>query len=131
MAPPRPVLLDDALGSLAFLADRTPETTDEQAGDAFAHVADYRDGGVFVAHWAGRSEWERHPVGDEIVMVLDGETTLFLLAADGEHGHTMTAGQFLVVPQGTWHRFETPDAVKVMSVTPQPTDHRAERPTSP
>jgi len=33
-----------------------------------------------------------------------------------------------VVPQGTWHRFEAPVGVKVMTVTPLPTDHRADRP---
>jgi hypothetical protein len=27
------------------------------------------------------------------------------------------------VPQGTWHRFTTPEAVKVLTVSPQPTDH--------
>ena len=34
----------------------------------------------------------------------------------------------VVVPQGTWHRFETPESVLVMSVTPQPTDHSTEPP---
>jgi len=37
--------------------------------------------------------------------------------------------QMIIVPQGTWHRFSTPVGVKVMTVTPQPTDHQIEQPS--
>ncbi len=83
---------------------------------------------MFVGHWAGDSEWERHGVADEIVMVLDGETTIFFLGEEGEQPARLRSGDLVIVPQGTWHRFETPDGVKVLSVTPQPTDHTAQRP---
>lgn len=109
---------------MTFLSDRAPDTTPEESADAFAQLSEYRDGGVYIGHWAGKSECERHPVGDEIVMVLEGETTIFFRTDDGELASQLRAGDLLVVPQGTWHRFETPDSVKVMSVTPQPTDHR-------
>ena len=33
------------------------------------------------------------------------------------------------LPGGTWHRFETPEQVKLLSVTPQPTDHTPDQPT--
>ena len=124
---PQPVSTSAALAGVRFFADRTPRTTDDEASDAFAMVAPYRDGGIFVGHWAGTSEWERH-VADEIVMVLDGETTIFFLAEDGEQPGRLGPGELVVVPQGTWHRFETPEGVKVLSVTPQPTDHSAELP---
>jgi uncharacterized cupin superfamily protein len=127
-AHPDPISIDRAIAALAFLSDRTPTTTAEESADAFTLLSDYRDGGVFVGHWAGSSEWERHSVGDEIVMVFDGETTLTFLAEDGEQSSRLRAGDLVVVPQGTWHRFETPDGVKVLSVTPQPTDHRTDRP---
>ncbi|MET0908963.1 MAG: cupin domain-containing protein [Ilumatobacteraceae bacterium] len=126
---PVPFSVDDALAALTFMPDRSPTTTDEQAGDAFGRLSDYREGGIFVGHWAGNSEWERHPVGDEIVMVIDGETTIVYLAHDGEHPARLRAGELVVVPQGTWHRFETPVGVKIFSVTPQPTDHSPVRPT--
>ena len=123
---PVPRSLDEAFAGLEFLPDRTPETTDEVFS---ALVAPCGDGGVFVAHYAGNSEWERHPVGDEIVAVVEGETTMFLIVDGEETSHTMGAGELIVVPQGTWHRFESPEPVKVVTFTPQPTDHQVTRPT--
>lgn len=113
--------VDDALSTLRFLDNRTPTSTDIE--DAFCRLAAYRDGGIFLAHYAGNSEWERHPNGDEVVMVLEGATVLVLLVDGGEVSHELRARELLVVPQNTWHRFESPEAVKIMTVTPQPTDH--------
>ncbi|MEP6624526.1 MAG: cupin domain-containing protein [Acidimicrobiia bacterium] len=128
-ARPHAVSIDDAIATLTFLSNRSPMTTAEESSSAFARVSDYREGGVFVGHWAGNSEWERHPVGDEIVMVVAGETTIFFLAEDGEHSKALRLGDLIVVPQNTWHRFETPVEVKLLSVTPQPTDHQSDQPT--
>jgi uncharacterized cupin superfamily protein len=125
---PVPISINEAMAALRFLSDRTPTTTDEEAGDAFRELSSYRDGGIFVGHWAGDSEWERHGVGDEIVMVIEGETTIFFLTDEGERSANVRAGDLVVVPQGRWHRFETPTAVKLLGVTPQPTDHSAGRP---
>jgi mannose-6-phosphate isomerase-like protein (cupin superfamily) len=111
-----------AAEELKFLEKRTPLTTADEAAGAFARLTGYRDGGVFVASFAGHSEWERHPVGDELVMVLRGETRLILLEARLERTVRLAEGELLVVPIGTWHRFET-DAVQLLTVTPQPTDH--------
>ena len=122
---PTPRSLVEAFAGLQFRPDRTPETAD---GEFAALVAPCGDGGVFVAHYAGNSEWERHRMGDEVVAVVEGTTTMFLLVDGEEVSHTMGAGELIVVPQGTWHRFETPDAVKVVTLTPQPTDHRVDRP---
>jgi quercetin dioxygenase-like cupin family protein len=125
MERPIPQSIDEAFAALSFLAERTPQSQDEEFS---ARVAPYRDGGVFVSHYAGNSEWERHPVGDEIVAVVEGATTLFLLIDGEEVAQAMGPGELVVVPQDTWHRFETPDGVKVVSVTPQPTDHQVDRP---
>jgi mannose-6-phosphate isomerase-like protein (cupin superfamily) len=128
---PVPISIDEAIAVLSFLPDRTPLTTSDESKDAFARLADYRDGAVFVGHWAGNSEWERHAVGDEIVMVLDGETTIFFRDGDYDQPGRLTAGELVIVPEGTWHRFETPESVKILSVTPQPTDHSPHRPPEP
>lgn len=53
------------------------------------------------------------------------------LGPDGEAERpaALHAGELVVVPRGTWHRCETPEAVTVLSVTPQPTDHSSDRPS--
>ena len=33
------------------------------------------------------------------------------------------AGMLVIVPQGAWHRFESPDGVCLMTATPKPTEH--------
>lgn len=127
MATPEPIDIMAAADGLQFLPDRTP-TTSETEVDWAAVLAVYRDGGIFTAHYAGQSEWERHPVGDEIVMVIDGTTTMTMLIDGAEVARELAPMQMIVVPQGTWHRFDTPDGVKVLSVTPQPTDHQVDHP---
>jgi quercetin dioxygenase-like cupin family protein len=119
---PRPIDAGEVAASLEFLANRTPATSADEAAGSFARLADYRDGGVFVASFAGRSEWERHTRGDELVMVLSGEARLSLLLNGAEKTVSLGQGELLVVPAGTWHRFET-DGVELLTVTPQPTDH--------
>ncbi len=123
-----PISITAEFSRLKFLANRTPETSEEEAEGAFAMLSEYRDGAVFIGHYAGNSEWERHSNGDEIVFVVEGETTLILLVKGKEIPNTLGQGELLVVPANTWHRFETSKAVKIMSVTPQPTDHSIERP---
>ena len=126
---PQAVRYTSAFNDLTFLANRVPSMSETDNGNAyFARLADYRDGGIFIAHYQGNTEWERHLVGDEVVMVLDGCTTLTLMFDGEETAYVLSPGELLVVPQGYWHRFETPDEVKVMTITPQPTDHVLEVP---
>ncbi len=121
--------LSDLLAGVTYLARRTPEMAFEGgAEDAFAEVSAYRDGAIYVGHYSGDSEWERHTNGDEIVMALAGRTTV-VLRIDGDEARVALGAQDLVVvPAGTWHRFEGSDDLKVLTVTPQPTDHRLEPP---
>jgi mannose-6-phosphate isomerase-like protein (cupin superfamily) len=118
--PPTPVSLTEAWTSTTFLRDRSPTTDDT---GYFAVVTPYRDGAVFLANYAGWSNWERHPVGEEIVTVVSGSTTMTLLIDGQEVTHDLGAGDMIVVPTGVWHRFDSPDGVRVMTVTPQPTEH--------
>lgn len=120
------ISLQQSLEGLTRLPDRRPDTPG--LGSACRMLSGYRDGGIFLASFAGRSEWERHPNGDEIVYVVGGEATLVLMIEGSEIRNELRAGDFLVVPQNTWHRFETPNGVDVMTVTPQPTDHSIESP---
>ncbi|AWF80389.1 cupin domain-containing protein [Microbulbifer sp. A4B17] len=122
------ITIDDGFSRVKFLNGRTPETTDEEAKDTFSLLSEYRDGGIYVAHYSGNSEWERHTSGDEFVQVVGGATTLILLIRGEEKRNDLSAGQILVIPKGVWHRFETPAGVKVMTITPQPTEHSVAKP---
>ncbi len=115
--------IEAALATRPVLRGRSPETPADEAAEAFATLAAFRDGGVFAGSFEGESAWERHPNGDELVHILSGETTLTILADDGPRVLTMKAGMLAVVPRGCWHRFHAPDGVTVLTVTPQPTDH--------
>ena len=110
---------------LTMLKGRTPTTPEAERAGAFARLAPYRDGAIFTAKFAGTSAWERHPQGDEIVQIIDGATTLHLMTKEGRQSLPLGAGMVAIVPQNTWHQFEAPDGVCVMTATPQPTEHLA------
>jgi quercetin dioxygenase-like cupin family protein len=110
---------------LTMLKGRTPTTPEAERAGAFARLAPYRDGAIFTAKFAGTSAWERHPQGDEIVQIIDGATTLHLMTGEGRQSLPLGAGMVAIVPQNTWHQFEAPDGVCVMTATPQPTEHLA------
>ena len=81
-----------------------------------------------MGHYSGSSEWERHQNGDELVLAIDGSTTIVLLVEGAEQRIRLGNGELVVVPAGVWHRFEESISLKVMSVTPTPTDHALVRP---
>ena len=108
---------------LRMLHGRTPETPESDRKGAFARLADYRDGGIFAAKFSGESSWERHPNGEEIVQIVEGTTIVHLMTDHGPQSVSLSAGMAIVVPQNTWHRFEAPDGVGLMTATPQPTEH--------
>ncbi len=108
---------------LKMLEGRTPTTPAADREGAFARLAAYRDGAIFTGKFAGTSAWERHPVGDEIVQIVDGSTTLHLMTDEGKKSLSLSAGMMAIVPQNIWHQFEAPNGVCVMTATPQPTEH--------
>jgi len=126
---PQTLNVEQALSKTHFLYKRTPSNPDHTDGrSAYATLSDFGNGGVYVANYSGYSEWERHPHGDEMVQVLEGETCLILLIDNEEVPNKIKAGELLIVPQNIWHRFESPKGVKILTITPQPTDHQIERP---
>jgi quercetin dioxygenase-like cupin family protein len=111
------------LAKLRMLEGRTPETPEAAREGAFARLAPYRDGAIFTAKFSGNSPWERHPNGDEIVQIADGATILHIMEEAGPQSFALSAGMVAIVPQNTWHRFEAPGGVCLMTATPQPTEH--------
>lgn len=122
------VNIASVLKDLPVLRGRTPDTGEEEAGPSFATLADMGDGGVFAGTFYGESAWERHNNGDELVHILDGHTRLTIIEGSEDTVLELSGGMMTVVPQGCWHRFQAPDGVTVMTVTPQPTDHTATDP---
>jgi mannose-6-phosphate isomerase-like protein (cupin superfamily) len=115
--------LNAELAKLTMLRGRTPQTTRAEREGTAAQLAPYRDGAIFTGKFSGKGAWERHRNGDELVQIIDGAATLYLATEDGPQSVTLSAGMIAIVPQGTWHRFESPDGVTLMTATPQPTDH--------
>jgi mannose-6-phosphate isomerase-like protein (cupin superfamily) len=112
------------LAKLTLLRGRTPQTTSADRGSSSAQLAPYRDGSVFTSKFSGKGAWERHLKGDELVHILDGSTTLDIVAGDGPpQSFSLRAGMVAIVPQGAWHRFISTDGVTLMTATPLPTDH--------
>lgn len=120
---PKAIDIEAALKGLAPLRNRSPETAQEYEEPAFATLEKFGNGAVFTGSFDGRSPWERHRGGDELVHILKGETQLTILSGESEDILTLNAGMLTVVPQGCWHRFHAPNGVTVLTVTPQPTDH--------
>src|SRR5262245_53373131 len=113
------------LAKLTLLRGRTPQMTEaeRQATHAFATLAPYRDGNIYSAKFSGDGAWERHPNGDELVQIVEGEATLHFMNESGPESHLVRAGMVVIVPQGTWHRFHSPNGVSLVTATPKPTEH--------
>ncbi|GGZ72238.1 hypothetical protein GCM10008101_28220 [Lysobacter xinjiangensis] len=78
---------------------------------------------TFDGSW---STWERHPSGDELVMLLSGSVTLVLEAEGGETSVGLASpGDYVVVPCGTWHTARTAVTTTLLFLTPGAgTEHR-------
>jgi mannose-6-phosphate isomerase-like protein (cupin superfamily) len=113
------------LAKLSMLQGRRPDMTeaDRKGTNAFATLTPFRDGNIFSAKFSGGGAWERHPNGDELVQVVEGETQFHIITDEGPQTHVLKAGMLVVVPQGAWHRFESAGGVCLMTATPKPTEH--------
>lgn len=77
----------------------------------------------FESDW---SSWEIHPHGDEVVILISGAVTFILQTESGENCVELKEqGQYVIVPQGTWHTAKTPVKSKLLFITPgQDTQHK-------
>ena len=79
---------------------------------------------VFAEDWP---VWERHPAGDELVMLLSGSADFVLETASGEQiAELRRSGDYVLVPAGTWHTARTRVPATALFITPgHGTQHRA------
>jgi len=70
--------------------------------------------------------WERHPAGEELVMLLSGAATLVLEEPGQEHEvYLGEPGDFALVPRNVWHTARTQEKTTMLFLTPgEGTEHR-------
>jgi mannose-6-phosphate isomerase-like protein (cupin superfamily) len=108
------------LASLTMFRGRSPQSTMEDRKGSAARLAPYRDGALLVTKFAGKGHWETHPA-DELIHILDGTATLEIICDDGPpQSFALRAGMMTVIPEGSWHRFHSPDGTTLMTATPFP-----------
>lgn len=78
------------------------------------------------ANWTG---WERHPAGEELVVVLTGRVRIIHDLPDGPRPVVVRALEAIVNPRGTWHTADVLDPGVALYVTPGlGTEHRPREP---
>jgi quercetin dioxygenase-like cupin family protein len=115
--------LNAEFDKLTVFKGRTPMTTRGERLGTRSHPASYRDGDIATFKFSGKSAWERHPQGEEIVHIVEGAATLHLMTDEGHECIDLKAGMMAIVPKNAWHHLVSPDGVAVLTVTPQPTEH--------
>lgn len=72
------------------------------------------------------STWERHPAGEELVLLLSGACELLLDLPDGERPtQLLTPGAYVLVPPNVWHTARTSVPTALLFLTPGAgTEHR-------
>ena len=71
------------------------------------------------------AHWEKHPSGDEVLLMLSGAVTVVLEEAAGEQRVDLSAGEAYCVPRDTWHRIEVREAGKIVFMTAgEGTEHK-------
>ena len=79
------------------------------------------DEGRLVLMGSGDSSWttwERHPVGEELVVVVSGRLTLVQEIDGSERRTEMRAGEAIVNPRNVWHTADIDEPCETLFVTP-------------
>lgn len=92
-----------------------------------AHAADGAEGRLVMINdsrgtW---SSWERHPAGDEVVVVLSGRVTIIQELDGGTRPAELGPGQAIINPAGVWHTCDVHEPGRALYITPgEGTEHR-------
>jgi mannose-6-phosphate isomerase-like protein (cupin superfamily) len=71
------------------------------------------------------TSWERHPAGEEVVVLLSGRVDLIQEIDGVEHVNEMLPGQAVINPTGVWHRSVVHEPGEALFITPgRGTEHR-------
>lgn len=119
----RDVIAHDLSAALAGVPELniTSETTGEEAQASFRQLTSFDECAVGVMRFSGLTPWERHPGGDELLHVLEGEVDVTLLTDGGPVHRTVSEGSVFVCPRGLWHRQLPRPKVSMLFATPTKT----------
>jgi mannose-6-phosphate isomerase-like protein (cupin superfamily) len=73
---------------------------------------------IGVFRFSGTAPWERHPDGDELIVVLDGGGEITVLTDEGPVRAELRPGKLFVCPRGLWHRPVATPSMTALYVTP-------------
>src|SRR6266850_6329760 len=73
---------------------------------------------VGVSRFSGRSGWERHPAGDELLHFLEGDADIVTLTGSGPVRSPVRAGSIFVCPRGLWHQIVPRSPVSLFFAAP-------------
>jgi quercetin dioxygenase-like cupin family protein len=91
------------------------------------HAADGVEGRLVMMGSGDTSwtTWERHPSGEELVVVVSGRLTLIQEIDGAERRIEMREGEAIVNPQNVWHTADIDEPCRTLFVTPGlGTEHR-------
>jgi len=100
----------------------------DQIGEYAAHFAGDGDAGRLLT--MGRqtetwTSWERHPAGEELVLLLNGRVDLVQELDGAEHRIELRAGDGVLNPAGIWHTADVIEPGDALFITPGAgTEHR-------
>ena len=105
------------------------EVTPTVFEDLHRHFEGFR-GRVLVSMYTFEKDWptwECHPHGDEVVVLMEGRAEMVLEQPGGQRSVRLAkAGDFVVVPRGTWHTARIAAPARMLFVTPgEGTQNRA------
>jgi uncharacterized cupin superfamily protein len=85
-----------------------------------AHAADGDDGRLvcLIRQGATWDSWERHPAGEELVVLVSGRVDLIQELDGGPRVVALRAGQAVVNPRGVWHTADVHEPGDALFVTP-------------
>jgi len=63
------------------------------------------------------TNWEMHPVGDELLFMLEGSATFLLDLPDGVREVEFNSGRLLVIPRGVWHTAKMSGSARLLAIT--------------
>jgi uncharacterized cupin superfamily protein len=102
----------------------TPEFMDSYA-ERFAADGDEGRLVCITAQEATWDTWERHPAGEELVLLISGRVDIIQELDDGEHVTSLRPYDAMVNPANVWHTARVHEPGQALFITPgRGTEHR-------